>query len=185
MGASAVFGSIDELPRVEPPEAPRPRPLPVRPGLEASRAPRILVVGVPFAGMGRRLRELGFEIEAVYRIGEACRAMAATEFAMICVNPHVEGDADGIRFVRSVIGQPADAAVDRHWAALRFRYAQTPFIIFPVPGDTQYAVFLSIHRWKLLETDRLAIVAAIRWLWSTGCGALGLLPPDGPIDLFP
>lgn len=104
-----------------------------------------------------------FEDDVVHvtAIDAAWAAVTSRDFRTIVVAPHVEGESDGLRFALSV----KEGATSRDGPPeVDPAYRRKAFLLLPVPGDDQYAVWRSQTRWVLAEGNDAAIRAELELL---------------------
>ena len=106
-----------------------------------------------------KLVEGGCEVAAVATLADALSSMELQFFDAVVVDPHVDGDGLGVKFVRAI-----KHGIHEREHSLEFlvlRYARVPFVIRPVPGDTQYAVFFSGGEWYLSDSLETSLADAV------------------------
>jgi hypothetical protein len=119
----------------------------------------LLIVGAPLPDQVRRNLWPQLAVRQVLSLGDALEAMDAQEWKLIIVSPNVRETSDGIRFVHAFkASKPLDGVAGQ----LRRRYAKVPFLIQPLPGDTEFAVFKSTSDWSLRDVRKTPLVSAIR-----------------------
>ena len=119
---------------------------------------RILFVGgrLP-AEVHRGLPPL-LAVEHVWSLGDALERMDAHRYKLIVVSARVREDTDGVRFVRAFKAKAAIEGVAKH---MRAAYAKVPFLILPLEGDTEFAVFRTSSEWFLFDSDHVSLLDAM------------------------
>ena len=122
---------------------------------------RLLLVGDPLPD--KTQRQLSpISMRRVSSLAGALEAMEEHPWRLVVVSPRVRETTDGLRFVHAFkAARPLDGVA---YQALRRRYAAVPFLIQPLPGDTEFAVFYSATEWCLGDTDTTPLVSTIRLL---------------------
>jgi hypothetical protein len=106
------------------------------------------------------LRKRGCHVDVALDFAAAVRRMRRDRYDVVVTWPHVEGDADGLRFVRA-FKQVAAAPPANTDARLLEQYARVPFLILPLDGTTEFALFASAKRWFLGDTNEVPLHRAI------------------------
>jgi hypothetical protein len=123
--------------------------------------PSVLVIGRQLALRDRVQIERTGILERVPTLQLGLQRMAEAYWDVIVVSPGLREEADGLRFVRAfkvaskLIGEPPELL------ELRGRYLRTPFLVQPLPGDTEFAVFQSASRWFLANTWAISLASAV------------------------
>jgi hypothetical protein len=79
---------------------------------------------------------------------------------VVVVAPGLRQETDGLRFVRAFKCSESIAA-SAQLLALRERYVRTLFVVRPLEGDSQFAVFESASRWFLGNTWAVPLGEAV------------------------
>lgn len=145
----------DELPTLEPPSF-----LSVVPGLDSAWKPDVLIIGDALSSWDtHELLARGCELQLTSTLAEGLRAMMDFQFDVVVVQPSVDAEGDGVRFVRAI---KARASGDAHSAVfLAQRYRDVPFVILPLTGDSEFAVFRSGTSWSLEHARKTSVADAI------------------------
>ena len=114
--------------------------------------PAILVVGRDLPRGDRARIEKTGVIERVETLQRGLQRMSDARWDVIVVAPELRDETDGLRFVRAFKVSQAIVGASDQLAALRERYRRTPFLVQPLVGDTQFAIFESASRWFLGNT---------------------------------
>jgi hypothetical protein len=160
--ATALRKAVDELlGQPEPALSPPTRIPPVLAALDPSWAPSILVIGGALPARDEHeLRRRGCRIHPVGDLASGLDAMSSMRWDAVAVSAGVQSETDGLRFVRSFkCRDPAElpAAV----GGLAVRYLKVPFIVLPLPGTTEFAVFRSGFDWRLGDAAANPIASII------------------------
>ena len=86
--------------------------------------------------------------------------MDEARWDVVVTAPDVREETDGLRFVRA-FKCSASIVGSGKLTALRARYSRTPFLVRPLEGDTQFAVFESASRWFLGNTWAVPLGEAV------------------------
>ena len=105
--------------------------------------PMVLVIGgkLPehdFVELNRRECRL----DIVVKLAEGMQALHERSYDIIVSHPNVEDEADGIRFLKALKFTDYNGP-DKTVRFVADRYSAIPFLILPVAGTAEYAVFLS------------------------------------------
>jgi hypothetical protein len=140
------------------------RALPVLPSVEPVAFAGLLMVGPPPEWL---LLEFGGQVAVAPSVDAAWNAVCGDGYRLLVIAPHVEGDADGVRFARDVKARAGQA-----WRAggpiVRPGYGDLAFVLLPVPGDDQYAIYYSGLRCDLREGSPSRILGDIHLLLRDG-----------------
>jgi hypothetical protein len=123
--------------------------------------PSILVIGRDLPSKDRALIQRTGIVDRVPSLQLGLQRMAEAQWDVIVVSPGLRDDSDGVRFVRAfkiarkVVGAPIELL------ELRRRYLRTPFLVQPLPGDCEFAVFQSASRWFLANTWSISLATAV------------------------
>jgi hypothetical protein len=125
---------------------------------------RILVVGGPLPAEVHRGLPPRLAVEQVSSFGAALERMDSHRYKLVIVSPRVREETDGVGFVRAF---KAKVAIDGVASRIRSAYTRVPFLILPLEGDTEFAVFRTSSAWFLCSTARIPLLDAIkRWIRS-------------------
>lgn len=129
--------------------------------LDTDGPKRVLSVGRPLDPPTRRaLLEAGCELHAVPTVGDALREMLTSFFDVVVVRASVMRNLDGLRFVRELKNRESDAGfIDLR--GLRYIYDAVPFVVPPLEGTSEYAVFEARDLWYLADTTVTPLDEAI------------------------
>ena len=120
---------------------------------------RILLVGGPLPADVQRGLPPRLAVEQVSTLGDALERMDAQRYKLVVVSARVREETDGVRFVRAFKAKVAIDGVAKH---LRAAYARVPFLILPLEGDTEFAVFRTSSEWFLFNTDHVPLLDAMK-----------------------
>ncbi|MBI5528158.1 MAG: hypothetical protein HY897_17640, partial [Deltaproteobacteria bacterium] len=143
--------SLGVAPEVLPPSKPP----------ESTWVPSVLVIGGPLPDLDRqRLEKRGCQVEVVPDFVEGLKRMDEGRWDVVVVHPHVQADADGLKFVRQFKHlRPED--LPEEFKSVCSRYKHTPFVILPVPETSQFAIFRTSDDWTLADVNKASIAEAI------------------------
>ena len=139
---------------------PRPRRLRLNTSLTTAGASGVLVVGGDIPDEARlTLLEYGHTIEIVSTVPDALQRMRKQRFISVAVHANVQEDGDGIRFVQAFkrslhLGSTSVLELARHFSTV-------PFVILPLTGTTEYAIFWSICDWWLGDECMVSLSDAL------------------------
>jgi hypothetical protein len=121
------------------------RRIPLKLGLDHHWRPAILVVGGPLPPLDEvRLQRHGCEVEVVHQLGSALARLIGKPWDVVAIHPTIKSEGDGVRFVRSFKGIVPELLPDEV-SPIVHQYACTPFVVLPLQGDSEFAVFRTIH----------------------------------------
>jgi hypothetical protein len=142
-----------------------PRRIAVALGLTPAGGGRVLVIGGPLRWVDRsELVRHGCRVDVVHTLEAAVEAMDRERYRVVVTSAHVSGEADGLRFVRGLKHAKSTAEVER--ARLVRLYAGVPFLVLPLEGNGEYAVFRTLESWYLGQTREVPIAQAVLRLSS-------------------
>lgn len=148
---------LAQQPALAPPRDWRPRV-----DVAFDRRPSVLVIGRGLAAGDRSaLERSGVVFEHVPTLDDALTRMEAGTRDVVVVSPAIAEETDGLRFVRAFKCSDALVGASDSLQALRKRYARTPFVVQPLDGDSQFAIFESGARWFLGNTWSMPLPKAI------------------------
>lgn len=138
-----------------------PRALRLGLGVQATEGLSILCVGaglpVPDA---EALLASGCQLARVGTLVEAIVAMGQSDYDLVAVSPSFDDEADGIQFVR-VLKVGDVTQIDESIGGIASRYQQVPFVILPLEGSSEYAVYETSDEWYLGDASELPLARAI------------------------
>jgi hypothetical protein len=157
IGASWKF--IHGIPRVA-----------VAPDLARPEKPeRVLVYGELPIPIALALEERGTIVERARTSKDALIALAASDYMSVAIDPTAEAAIELVKMIK-IPSAKLSAASENVWRAAS-RHRATPFVILPLPNDTEYAVILTAPNGAFLERS-LPIVTALTELdfrrWKPG-----------------
>lgn len=128
--------------------------------------PSVLVIGRELSRHDRaRIEQVGV-VEFVPTIAHSLIRLGEARWDAVVVAPAITDDADGVRFVHAFKSHATAIGGSSTLADLQAQYARVPFLLQPLKGDTQFALFVSAAKWFLGTTDEVpfgeAILQAIR-----------------------
>ena len=138
-----------------------PRRIALALALAPTRQPTVLCIGGPLpSATETMLLSHGCGIETVGTLADGLREMTKRRYDVVVVRPTHQVDGDGVRFVRSIkSGGPSKSQTPVAFVASAYR--QVPFLILPMTGTTEYALFKNSKIWFLADTDEVPIARAI------------------------
>lgn len=132
---------------------PAPPPPPGRWLVEAAPAfewrPSVLTIGVTLAARDRSTIERHGSVVDVASLAEGMNLLSEAKWDAVLVAPELEVEADGLRFVRAMKLTLVAESLSVRIVSLRARYEKTPFVVAPLPDDSQFAIFRSAREWFL------------------------------------
>ncbi len=138
---------------------------PGRVSLGFTRAPpgtrKVLLIGARLPEKDRaELRRRGCSLEVVPTFEAALERMEHEQYEVVVTAARVSGDADGLRFVRG-FKHAASRDFEGAEAMLMTAYARVPFLVLPLEGTTEYALFQTLRRWYLGNAESTPLFEAI------------------------
>jgi CheY-like chemotaxis protein len=129
--------------------------------LEDGAARRVLSVGRPLDPTTRKaLLGAGCELNEVPTVADALREMLTSLYDVVVVRASVMRNLDGLRFVRELKNRESAAGfIDLR--GLRYIYDVVPFVVPPLEGTSEYAVFEARDLWYLADTTQVPLDEAI------------------------
>lgn len=102
----------------------------------------------------------GCEVTVAVDLVEGLRMMGGGRFDVVVVRPTVQVEGDGVRFVRSFkSGHRSSFQAPAVFVAKQ--YEKVAFLILPVDGTSEYAVFKNPKIWFLADAIEVPIERAI------------------------
>lgn len=123
--------------------------------------PSVLVVGRGLAKRDRAAIERTGVVEHCATLHGGLTRMGEAKWDVVVVSPSIAEETDGLRFVRAFKCSTGLVGASEHLRELREQYRRTPFLVQPVEGDSQFAVFRSATRWFLGNTTAVPLSEAI------------------------
>jgi hypothetical protein len=123
--------------------------------------PSVLLIGRDLLPRDRALIERTGVLERVTTLAQGLARLGEARWDVVVVSPSFVDETDGLRFVRAFKGSTALIGASEQLRQLRERYQRTPFVVQPLAGDTQFAVFNSATRWFLGSTAAVPLAEAI------------------------
>jgi hypothetical protein len=123
--------------------------------------PSILVIGRDLPRSDRAFIEKSGVVECVPGLQQGLSRMAEARWDVVVVAPGLREETDGLRFVRAFKVSESIAGASPQLLELRTRYRRTPFLVQPLDGDSQFAIFESATRWFLGNTWAVPLREAI------------------------
>ncbi|MDP1827598.1 MAG: hypothetical protein Q8L48_30280 [Archangium sp.] len=154
--ASDVDILLAESPSVAPPSRWAPVALPA-----FDWQPSVLVIGRDLPVHDRKFLEKTGLVECVATLESGLARMAEARWDVVVVAPDLREETDGLRFVRAFKCSPSIFGASAPLLALRDQYGRTPFVVRPLEGDSQFAVFESASRWFLGNTWAVPLGEAV------------------------
>lgn len=137
-----------------------PRRIAVGLGLTPTGGGRILVIGGPLRSVDRsELQRHGCRVDVVHTLVDAVEAMNRERYRVVVTSAHVSGEADGLRFVRGL--KHAKPTLEAEHGRLVRLYAGVPFLVLPLEGKGEYAVFRTQESWYLGHTSEVPVAQAV------------------------
>lgn len=127
---------------------------------------KILAIGGPLdPGTHSELVMRGCVVDVVTDLGAGLGQLHAARFDVVTVRPTIEVQGDGVRFVRGLksLTKVFDEGRVGYSAG---PYDAVPFIILPLEGSREFAMFRDPQRWYLgdtLEVPLFRAILAARW----------------------
>lgn len=136
------------------PPAAMPAPVvPIVLDLDMPWKPAVLVVGAALPTFEAvALAERGCAVETAHSFAGGLQRMHVAQWNIVVVAPSVQTEGDGVRFVRSFKNATLQS-LPPSIADLIPRYKTIPFVIMPVGGSTEYAVFRTSTQWELADSS--------------------------------
>lgn len=151
MASATIERAVEELLAQAEASLPPPRPPRATAALDAHWVPAVLSIGGALAEADQVvLEQRGCLIEVAPDLAAGLAALMARRWDIVAVHPTIDADADGLRFVRALKCRPAEAFSVGLGAVVR-KVAAVPFVILPLAGSTEAAVFRSATDWGLAE----------------------------------
>lgn len=123
--------------------------------------PSVLVIGRNLPARDRAVIQQRGIIECVPALEAGLARMAEARWDVVVVAPDIRAETDGLRFVRAFKCSASIAGASQPLLELRDRYAKTPFLVRPLEGDSQFAIFESASRWFLGNTWAVPLGEAV------------------------
>jgi hypothetical protein len=143
----------------EPRQLPPPKPLRLALDLAIPRDTRLLVIGGPLPAIDfMELTRRSCAIVTVGSIAEGLERLHREAWNAVAVSPTLRAEGDGVRFVRSL---KRTTMLPTELADLVPRYAQISFVLLPLSGTTEFAIFRTASDWHLGDTQRVPLSRAI------------------------
>jgi hypothetical protein len=102
----------------------------------------------------------GCELFEVPSVSEALREMLTSLYDVVVVQASVMRKLDGLRFVRQLKNQESNSDF-MNFRGLRHIYDSVPFLVPPLEGTSEYAVFEASDVWYLADTTEVSLGDAI------------------------
>ncbi|MGV3621391.1 MAG: hypothetical protein ACO1OB_11275 [Archangium sp.] len=132
----------------------------------ASRA-RVLCIGQRLTPrVTKALAMSGCELRTT-TLNDALECLHQHAWRVILIAPTIDVEGDGVRFVRTFKSETRFIGVPAQLAALPSRYVDTPFVVLPLSGDTQFAVFTRPGRWSLGNLEHFDLREVVLTLLRT------------------
>lgn len=123
--------------------------------------PSVLVVGRDLTKRDRAIIERSGVIEFAPTLQGGLTRVGEARWDVVVVAPSIADESDGLRFVRACKCSSVLVGGSGQLEQLRERYGRTPFLVQPLEGDTQFAIFHSSLRWYLGNTSAVPLAEAI------------------------
>ena len=124
-------------------------------------AKRVLLVGRALDVTTRSaITGAGCELVEVGSVSEALREMLSSLFDVVVVQASVMRNLDGLRFVRQLKNQESKSDF-LNFREMRYIYDSVPFLVPPLEGTSEYAVFEARDVWYLADTTEVPLGEAI------------------------
>jgi hypothetical protein len=99
-------------------------------------------------------------VEGAGSFSAGLQTMHFARWDVVVVAPTVQHEGDGVRFVRSF--KRTDAALlPAAVANIVPLYQRVPFVISPIPGTGEYAIFETSTKWSIAEAEQTPLTYAI------------------------
>lgn len=123
--------------------------------------PSVLVIGAPLPSAdGLQLQDQGCLLGLAGTLTHALDHLAQARWDVIVLPPTLGVDGDGLRFVHTFKKRPLDTLPDRLRAVV-VRHRAATFVVLPVEGTTEIAVFRGQEEPELRDRGVFAVARVI------------------------
>jgi hypothetical protein len=123
--------------------------------------PSVLLIGRDLPRRDRAFIEKTGIVERAATLEAGLTRMDEARWDVVVTAPDIRDETDGLRFVRAFKCSESIVGGSAKLVALRARYSHTLFLVRPLEGDTQFAVFESASRWFLGNTWAVPLGEAV------------------------
>ena len=143
---------------------PPPSSPPGFPGIPSSPPPGpfkvLFVTRRPSFTLLDEVERAGVRVLRMRDLDGAIQALQGRPFEVVVLEPHLEGDGDGIRLVRAIKFADRQELNDVARQIAR-DHRKTPFVILPPAGTSEFAIFVTPDKWVLGDAETTSLPRTI------------------------